>query len=85
MVNAKRVTVTTSPTAILSNSPGPAIIKSSADVYLGGADVTTSTGFLLAAGDIISDLELTPSETLYGIVASSTATVSVLTNKRGAC
>lgn len=82
MVNAKRVTVTTSATAILSNSPGPATIKSSADVYLGGADVTTSTGFLLASGDTF-DFDLAPSETLYGIVASSTATVSVITNKRG--
>lgn len=47
-------------------------------VYLGGSNVTTSTGFYLdkAAGPVV--MQLPPAEKLYGIVATGTDTVSTL-------
>jgi hypothetical protein len=48
-----------------------------ADLYLGGPDVTSTTGFRLAAGGTAS-LDLSPSELLYGVLASGTGTVFVL-------
>jgi len=49
-----------------------------ADVYLGGAGVTTTSyGFLLGAG-ISFSVELQDDEKLYAVVASSTQTVNIL-------
>ena len=47
-------------------------------VYLGGSNVTTSTGFYLdkAAGPVV--MQLPPAEKLYGIVATGTDMVSTL-------
>lgn len=56
-----------------------ALIKNPAggvNVFLGGADVTTGTGYLLAANDIIA-LDLV-NESLYAIVAAGSQTVYVL-------
>lgn len=52
----------------LSNTP----------VYLGGADVTTSNGYLLEKDDGAHVLQLPLGETLYGIVSTGTETISVL-------
>jgi hypothetical protein len=49
----------------------------SATVYLGGAGVTSSTGFPLVAGGSLS-VDLDGTETLYGITASGSVTVGVL-------
>jgi len=49
-----------------------------ADVYLGGAGVTTTSyGFLLGAG-ISFSVELQDDEKLFAVVASSTQTVNIL-------
>lgn len=52
----------------LSNSP----------VYLGGAGVTTSTGFLLEKDDGDAVIQVPINEKLWAVVASGTETVSVL-------
>lgn len=49
----------------------------SATVFVGPSDLTTSTGFPLAAGATVS-MRLSPAEAIYGIVASGTEDVSVL-------
>lgn len=53
---------------VLSNTP----------VYLGGADVTTSTGFLLEKDDGASVIQVPINERLFAVVATGTETVSVL-------
>lgn len=47
-------------------------------VYLGGSNVTTSSGFYLdkAAGPVV--MQLPPAEKLFGIVATGTDVVSTL-------
>ena len=51
----------------------------SVTVYIGGAGVTTSSyGFALLAGQVLS-LPLHRGEVVYGVVATSTLTVNVLT------
>lgn len=47
-------------------------------IYLGGSDVTTSTGFYLdkAAGPVV--LELPPAEKLYAVVTTGTQVISTL-------
>jgi hypothetical protein len=46
-------------------------------VYVGGADVTTATGYPVAAGDALA-LDLAENEVVYGVVASSTQAVNVI-------
>ena len=79
---AKAVSVTTSPTLILpaDNIPRTVYIHNGggAKVYLGGADVSTANGFHLGNGES-QDIFVPTNETFYGIVASSTNTVNVLT------
>lgn len=47
-------------------------------VYLGGADVTTSTGFYVDKGAGAVRIQVLPNETLYGIVAAIPEVVSCL-------
>lgn len=79
---AKAVSVTTSPTLIVPSDNIPRTIYihngGGAKVYLGGADVSTTNGFHLGNGES-QDLFVPTNEKLYGIVASSTNTVNVLT------
>jgi hypothetical protein len=79
---SKAVTVTTSPTLILpaDNIPRTVYIHNGggAKVYLGGADVSTANGFHLGNGES-QDIFVPTNEKLYGVVASSTNTVNVLT------
>jgi len=53
-----------------------------ADVYLGGSDVTTADGVLVPAGESLS-IDLGPGDMLYAIVASGTPTVKVMTTRTG--
>lgn len=46
-------------------------------VYVGGAGVTTATGFPIPSGGSLS-IELGPSDSLYGIVAAATQSVNVI-------
>ena len=79
---AKAVSVTTSPTLIVpaDNIPRTVYIHNGggAKVYLGGADVSTANGFHLGNGES-QDVFVPTNEKLYGVVASSTNTVNVLT------
>ena len=48
-----------------------------ATVYVGASGVTTATGFPLAAGDTLQ-VDVDKGESLYGVVAAGTQSVSVL-------
>jgi hypothetical protein len=91
-INTQRVTVTTSPTELTATQPdfriaarrdrtgsyaAQVLIESSADLYIGGSNVTTANGFLVTADTPVS-FELFAGDRLYGVVATGTATVSVL-------
>jgi hypothetical protein len=79
---SKAVTVTTSPTLILSNDNIPRTIYihngGGAKIYIGGADVSTGNGFHLGNGES-QDVFIPTNEKLYGVVASSTNIITVLT------
>ena len=79
---SKAVSVTTSPTLILpaDNIPRTVYIHNSggAKIYLGGADVSVANGFHLSSAES-QDIFVPTNEKLYGIVASSTNTIIVLT------
>ena len=51
---------------------------STTDLYLGASTVTTSNGFLLEKNDGYMSITIPANETLYGIVATGTETVTVL-------
>jgi hypothetical protein len=80
---SKAVSVTTSPTLIVpaDNIPRTVYIHNGggAKIYLGGADVSTGNGFHLGNGES-QDIFVPTNEKLYGIVASSTNTINVLTS-----
>jgi hypothetical protein len=79
---SKAVTVTTSPTLILpaDNIPRTVYIHNGggAKIYLGGADVSTGNGFHLGNNES-QDIFVPTNERLFGIVASSTNIITVLT------
>lgn len=81
-MQAERKTVTSTASAI--GSPGSASFAvrnaGTTNCFLGGSGVTSSTGFLLAAGEFI---ELTGlSGTLYAVTASSTTVLHTLFGSR---
>lgn len=77
-VYTERVTVTTSANQLVGNHAGGVLIQApSADIYLGDEAVTTSTGFLLAAGQVFS-ATLAARDYVFGVVASGTTTAQVL-------
>lgn len=80
MVSSRRVTVGTSATKLISNTRGAAVVKADANMYVGGDDVTTSNGWLLTAGDVFN-LDLAADDALYAVVASGTATASIVSNR----
>ena len=51
---------------------------SNTSIYLGGSTVTTSNGFLFEKDDGYLKVTLPANETIYGIVATGTETVTVL-------
>lgn len=75
------VTVTTSPTLLVASDDLSRICyihSGTGSIYLGGADVTSTTGIHLANGETIS-IQVPFKETVYGITSSSTNTARVLT------
>lgn len=80
---SRAVSVTTTATRLDnatsgSSSQGAAIYNNgAATVYVGGADVTTSNGYPLAAGAQLT-ADLTEGDALYGRVATGTVEVRVL-------
>ena len=79
---SKAVTVTTSPTLIVpaDNIPRTVYVHNGggAKIFLCGADVSTGNGFHLG-NDESQDIFVPTNEKLYGIVASSTNIITVLT------
>lgn len=51
-------------------------LRPTADIFVGGSDVTTSNGWLVKA-DEVHTFELFGDDRLYGVVASSSTTVLV--------
>jgi len=85
-VLAARVTVADTATVVFANTAGNPVAvvvlnKCTEDVFLGGAGVATTTGLELDPEASVS-IVTWPGETLYGIVASSTCRVDVLSNRR---
>lgn len=75
------VTVTTSPTLLIAADNQNRICylhSGTGSVYIGGADVTSSTGIHLSNGTTI-EITMPINETIYGITSSSTQTMRVLT------
>lgn len=68
---------TSSETDLARGSSVAVYNNGSATIYVGDSDVTTATGFPLAAGASLS-LDLDPAESLYGVVASGTVEARVL-------
>lgn len=81
-VRARRVTVTNAATELTdrdtdSRSGSGILIRPAADIYVGGSDVTTAQGYLVAAGAELA-LDLGSGERLWGRTASGSSVVSVL-------
>jgi hypothetical protein len=85
-MRSRAITVNTTATVVLDgamNSPDDYLIKNvylkptGADVYLGGSDVTTANGFVLAK-DTTFYINLNPGQSLYAIVGTGSHAMSVL-------
>jgi len=81
--NGTQVTVTTSPTLLAQDSDSLAesqvVIRNtsgSVSVFIGGPDVTTSTGYELRQSTALPPLR--GRDPIYGVVAASTVRVDVL-------
>ena len=64
------------------SSEGKVILlrDASADIFLGGSDVTSANGFRLATTDVLS-ITLLPGDTLYAIASTGTPTVDILVTR----
>jgi len=75
------VTITTSATLLIDADNQPRICylhSGSGSVYIGGSDVTASTGIHLSNGTTLA-ISVPFNETIYGITSSGTQTMRVLT------
>jgi len=75
------VTVTTTATLLIASDNLPRVCylhSDSGSVYIGGSDVTSATGIHLLNGTTMEIL-VPFNETIYGITASATHTIRVLT------
>ena len=81
-LTSSQVTVTTDPTLLVAGETNPVLVHlhlhdNTDNVYLGNSTVTTSTGLRLIKQDSF-DMNLAPKNSLYAIITTSTATVSVI-------
>ena len=81
-LSTSHVTVTTSPTLLVAGETNPVLVHlhlhdNTDNVYIGNSDVTTSTGLRLIKQDSF-EINLAPGNSLYAIITTSTATVSVI-------
>ena len=81
-LSSSQVTVTTSPTLLVAGETNPVLVHlhlldNTDNVYLGNSAVTTSTGLRLTKQDSF-EINLAPGNSLYAIITTSTATVSVI-------
>lgn len=77
-------TVTTTATQLSLNTNSQLLLvnqSATTSVYLGAANVTTTTGVELKGGATLS-LQLATGEVLYGITSTGTARVDTLENQR---
>ena len=79
------VTVATTPTPLHTGSVNPQQVvvynsDASASIYVGGSDVTTSAGIVVAAGRSFS-LDLGPGDVAFACCASSTVNARVVVRK----
>ena len=77
-ISSAQVTVTTTPTLLVAGDAGAEQVNlhSKGTIYLGGADVTTSTGYQMDNGDkVVLQNHESP---IYGIIASGTGIMQVL-------
>lgn len=73
-------TVTSTATLLVTANLADQLVylhSSSGTIYLGNADVTTSTGYRMDNGDKLS-MQLSDNESLYGIVANGSSTMMVM-------
>lgn len=80
MPNTAQKSVTTTATLLVTANRADQSVylhSSSGIVYVGNADVTTSTGYKMDNGDKLS-MQLSDNESLYGITSSGTATMMVM-------
>lgn len=80
-ISSAQVSVGTTATSVLAAGVGGGRVRvrnaGAASVFLGASGVTTAAGYELTTGSTV-DLVLEANETLYGIVATGTQTVHVL-------
>lgn len=77
-----QVTVTTSPTLLVAGDSNPILVHlhlhdNTDNVYIGTSAVTTLTGLRLPKLDSF-EIQLMPGNSLYAIITTSTATVSII-------
>jgi hypothetical protein len=87
-VQASVVTVLTTPTLIasglgctLQDRRTVLLTGASAALFIGGTEVTTAAGFPMADAAAQIALELGPGDSVFGIVATGSATVRVLVTR----
>jgi len=80
MAAASQPVIGTTPILIAQSKGTPIQVQlhTTASVYFGGSDVTTSTGFRLDNGDK-AVITLADSDSLYAVQGSGTSTLYVLT------
>ena len=81
-LTSSQVTVTTSPTLLIAAENNPVLVHlhlhdNTDNVYIGNSAVTTSTGLRLIKQDSF-EINLEPGNSLYAIITTSTATVSIV-------
>lgn len=87
-VGSAQYTITSTASVIASAPAGPftgpvgAVVilpDATTDVYLGGSNVSSTNGLKAAHGTaLVAPITLFPGDVLYAVVATGTATVSVL-------
>lgn len=79
-ISGAQVTVTTSPTALNTAGDGGFVTVSnaSAAITVGSSTVAANAGLVLGISTVPVVVPVKQGQVLYGIVASSTATLSVL-------
>ncbi len=76
MIEAYRVTVTTTPTVLVDGPATVLMVRESGNVFLGPSDVSATTGFTL--GNIVQLLDIKNHDALYGVVDATAGIVQVL-------
>ena len=80
MPNTSQVTVTTTATLLVTANRADQMVylhSASGTIYVGGAGVTSSTGYKMDNGDKLS-MQLSDNESLYGIATAGTPVMMVM-------